>query len=82
MPYDALELQMMDQGRSEYIRASEGLSIDEELVRFMRRTHDYELVWVKVDGGKYVRYDRIESVAIRRGLDEDTGPTARAEQHS
>lgn len=69
-PYDALELKVVDQDRYEYVRASEGASIEEELVRFMKRTHDYELVWVKVESGRYVRYDRIESVAIRRGLDD------------
>jgi hypothetical protein len=27
------------------------------------------LAWVKVEGDKYVRYDRIASVAVRRGMD-------------
>jgi hypothetical protein len=68
--YDALELQVIDQQGYEYIRAREGVSIDEELVRFLRRTHTYELGWVKVEGAKYIRYERITSVAIKRGLDE------------
>jgi hypothetical protein len=33
----------------------------------LKRTHDYELAWVKVEGDKYVRYDRIASVAVKRG---------------
>jgi len=71
--YDALELQVTDQKGYEYIRAREAVSIDDELVRLLRRTHAYELGWVKVEGDKYIRYERIASVAIRRGLDE-TGP--------
>ena len=68
--YDALELQVIDQEGYEYIRAREGVSIDEELVHFLRRTHAYELGWVKVEGAKYIRYERIASVAIKRGLDD------------
>jgi hypothetical protein len=74
--YDALELQVVDQQGYEYIRAREGVSIDDELVRFLRRTHAYELGWVKVEGGKYIRYERIASVAIRRDLDEERGAAA------
>jgi hypothetical protein len=80
--YDALELQVIDQEGYEYIRAREGVAIDEELVHFLRRTHAYELGWVKVEGAKYIRYERIASVAIKRGLDDgqaapasDKGPT-------
>jgi hypothetical protein len=71
--YEALELQVIDQKRYEYIRAREGLSIHEELVHFLRRTHAYELGWVKVEGDKYIRYERIASVAIKRGLDDESG---------
>jgi hypothetical protein len=73
--YDALELQVIDENGYEYIRAHEGVSIDDELLRFLRRTHTYELGWVKVEGDKYVRYDRIASVAIKRGLDDKSGPS-------
>jgi hypothetical protein len=68
--HDALELQIIDQDRPEYIRPDDGVSIDDELVHFLRRTHAYELGWVKVEGGKYIRYERIASVAIKRGLDD------------
>ena len=74
--YDALELQVIDQEDYEYIRAREGVSIDEELVHFLRRTHAYELGWVKVEGAKYIRYERIASVAIKRGLDDGSGQAA------
>jgi hypothetical protein len=71
--YDALELQVIDQKDYEYIRARDGVSIDEELVHILRRTHAYELVRVKVEGAKYIRYERIASVAIKRGLEDDRG---------
>jgi hypothetical protein len=74
--YDALELQIIDQKGYEYIRAREGVSVDEELVHFLRRTHAYELGWVKVEGAKYIRYERIASVAIKRGLDDGSGQPA------
>jgi hypothetical protein len=74
--YDALELQVIEQKGYEYIRAREAVSIDDELVRFLRRTHAYELGWVKVEGDKYIRYERIASVAIKRGLDEKSGRAA------
>jgi len=74
--HDVLELQVIDQEGYEYIRAREGVSVDEELVHFLRRTHAYELGWVKVDGAKYIRYERIASVAIKRGLDDRSAQAA------
>jgi hypothetical protein len=74
--YDARELEVIDQQGYEYIRAREGVSIDEELVHFLRRTHAYELGWVKVEGAKYIRYERIASVAIKRAVDEESGQAA------
>jgi hypothetical protein len=68
--HDALELEIIDQEQREYIRVDQGNSVQDELVHFLKRTHDYQLAWVKVDGDKYVRYDRIASVAIRRGVDD------------
>ena len=75
--YDALELTMIDEKRVEYVRGSEGVPIERELERFIRRSAGYELDWVKVEGGgddRYVRYDRIVSASIRRGLDDDAPP--------
>jgi hypothetical protein len=68
--YDALELQVIDQDDPEYIRPDDGVSVDDELVHFLRRTHAYELGWVKVEGAKYIRYERIAAVAIKRRLDD------------
>ena len=67
--HDVLELQVIDQEGYEYIRAREGVSVDEELVHFLRRTHAYELA-------KYIRYERIASVAIKRGLDDRSAQAA------
>jgi hypothetical protein len=72
--YDALVLHVIDQERPEFVRATEGVSIDEERRRFLSRASDYERAWVKVEGDKYIRYDRIASVSISRGLDDDHGP--------
>jgi hypothetical protein len=75
--YDALELTMIDEKRVEYVRGSEGVPIERELERFIRRSVGYESGWVKVEGGddgRYVRYDRIASVSIRRGLDDHAPP--------
>jgi hypothetical protein len=71
--YDALELQVIDQKDYEYIRARVGVAIDEVLVHFLRRPLAYELGWVTVEGAKYIRYERIASVAIKRGLEDDRG---------
>jgi hypothetical protein len=73
-PYDALVLHLIDQERPEFVRATEGVPIDEELRRFLSRAKDYERLWVKVEGDKYVRYDRIASVSIGRGLDDESSP--------
>jgi hypothetical protein len=75
-PYDALVLHLIGQERPEFIRATEGVSIDEELRRLLGRASDYERAWVKVEGDKYVRYDRITSVSVARGLDDESGRLA------
>jgi hypothetical protein len=69
-PYHALELEIIDQEKREYIRVGDGAAIHDELVHFLKRTHAYELPWVKVEGDKYVRYDRIASVTIKRDPDD------------
>jgi hypothetical protein len=77
---DALELQMIGQDRREYVRGREGISIEAELESFLFQSHGYEGGWVKVvgDDARYVRYDRIASVSIVRGLDDEAGPAFRA----
>jgi hypothetical protein len=74
--YDALELQMIGQDRPEYVRGREATSIERELESFLFQSDGYEGDWVKVvgDDARYVRYDRIASVSIVRGLDDEAGP--------
>jgi hypothetical protein len=74
--YDALELEIIDRDGYEYVRVDDGTSVQDELVRFMKRTHNYELPWVKVESGKYIRYERIASVAVKRGVDVESGALA------
>jgi hypothetical protein len=74
--YDALELEIIDRDGYEYVRVDDGTSVQDELVRFMKRTHNYELPWVKVESGKYIRYERIASVSVKRGLDAESGALA------
>jgi transcriptional antiterminator Rof (Rho-off) len=75
--YDALELTMIDDKQVEYVRAREGKSIEQELRSFISRSHGYESGWIKVHGedeDRYVRYDRIASVRVVRGLDDEQPP--------
>jgi hypothetical protein len=74
--YDALELEIIDRDGYEYVRVDDEASVQDELVRFMKRTHNYELPWVKVESGKYIRYERIASVAVKRGVDVESGALA------
>jgi hypothetical protein len=74
--YDALELEIIDRDGYEYVRVDDEASVQDELVRFMKRTHNYELPWVKVESGKYIRYERIASVAVKRGVDAESGALA------
>jgi hypothetical protein len=73
--YDALELHLIDEKSPQYVRIPEGESVDAELSDFISRTNAYESEWVKVrsgqEGDRYVRYDRIVSVEVRRGLDDE-----------
>ena len=72
--YDALELEIIGQKR-EYVRGSADRPIDEEVIDFINRIGRFESDWVRVVSDeaepKFVRYDRISAVTVRRGLDED-----------
>ena len=74
--YDALELRLSGEEAPEYVRIPEGSSIDAELDRFIKRTTGYESGWVKVMSDRYIRYDHIVSVEIRRDLDDESGHPA------
>jgi hypothetical protein len=76
--YDALELSLIGSQRPEFVRVREGSSVEVELDRFLSKTHGYEKGWVKVepgpDGDRYVRYDQIASVEIRREFEDQDNP--------
>jgi hypothetical protein len=76
--YDALELVITGRERPEYVRASEGTSIERERDLLLNRQGKYENGWVFVEGAdeRYMRYEAIESVTIRKGLDDEMGPFA------
>lgn len=40
-----------------------GLSVHEELTRFLNRQGPYAQMWIKLESGEYVRYDLITSVS-------------------
>ena len=76
--YDALELTMIDEKQGEYVRARKSIPIEQELRSVISGSHGYESDWIQVEGGdedRYVRYDRIASVRISRGLDDQREPT-------
>lgn len=74
--YDALELVITGRETPEYVRASEGSSIERERDLLLNREGRYASGWVFVEGAdeRYVRYESIESVTIRKGLDDEMGP--------
>lgn len=76
--YDALELVITGRERPEYVRASEGASIEMERDLLLNCQGKYESGWVFVEGPdeRYMRYEAIESVTIRKGLDDEMGPFA------
>jgi hypothetical protein len=69
--YDALELRLIGEDRVEYVRAREDVPIETELEHFLSRTDIYETGWVLVEGGRFIRYDRVASVSMVRGLDDE-----------
>ena len=76
--YDALALTMIDDMQTEYVRPREGTPIEQELRSFISRSHGYESDWIQVEAGdeeRYVRYDRIASVRVVRGLGDQREPT-------
>jgi hypothetical protein len=76
--YDASELVIAGRETPEYVRASEGASIERERDLLLNREGRYASGWVFVEGAdeRYVRYESIVSVTIRKGLDDEMGPFA------
>ena len=76
--YDALELRLNDSGTVEYVRAPEDVAVETLLEQFLKREGIFLLGWILVeDAGeepRYIRYDRVSSVTIVRGLDDESAP--------
>ena len=62
-PHAQLEVRISGRDRPERIAGTPGLSVREELTRFLNRQGPYAQMWIKLESGEYVRYDLIASVA-------------------
>jgi hypothetical protein len=58
-----LEVRISGRDRPERIAVTPGLSVHEELTRFLNRQGPYAQLWIKLESGEYVRYDAIVSVS-------------------
>jgi len=50
--------------RPERMAVTKGLSVHDELVRFLNRQGPYAQMWIRLASGEYVRYDLIASVSV------------------
>jgi hypothetical protein len=57
-----LEVRISGRERPERIAVTPGLSVQQELTRFLNRQGPYAQMWIKLESGEYVRYDLIASV--------------------
>jgi hypothetical protein len=62
-PSGHLEVRISGRDRPERIIVTPGLSLHEELTRFLNRLGPYAQMWIKLESGEYVRYDLIASVS-------------------
>jgi hypothetical protein len=62
-PNVQLEVRISGRDRPERIAVTPGLSVHEELTRFLNRQGPYAQMWIKLESGEYVRYDLIASVS-------------------
>jgi hypothetical protein len=60
-----VELEVRVAGREEPDRVpvSDGVTLQEELARFLNRQGPYAQMWIRLSSGEYVRYDHIVSVS-------------------
>ncbi len=61
---DELEVRITGREQPERISATDGVTIHEELTRFLNRQGPYAQMWIKLVSGEYVRYDLIASVSV------------------
>ena len=81
--YDALELRL-DDGEMGYVRVPDHLSPETALEQLLQKQANYA-GWVKVEDPeepRYVRYERIASVTIVRGIDDTMPPPVESPQRA
>jgi len=61
---EQLEVRISRRERPERIAVTQGISVQEELTRFLNRQGPYAQMWIRLESGEYVRYDLIASVAV------------------
>jgi hypothetical protein len=62
---EQLEVRISGRDRPERISVVEpGVSVHEELARFLNRQGPYAQIWIRLESGEYIRYDLIASVRI------------------
>jgi hypothetical protein len=59
-----LEVRIRGRERPERLSVTQGVSVEEELARFLNRQGPYAQMWIRLESGEYVRYDLIASVAV------------------
>jgi hypothetical protein len=57
-----LEVRISGRDRPESIVVTDGMSVQEELARFLNRLGPYAQMWIQLESGEYIRYDLIASV--------------------
>lgn len=58
-----LEVRISGRDCPERIAVTPGLSVQEELARFLNRQGPFAQMWIKLESGEYVRYELITSVS-------------------
>ena len=61
---EQLEVRISGRERPERIAVTQGISVQEELTRFLNRQGPYAQMWIRLASGEYVRYDLIASVSV------------------
>lgn len=59
-----LEVRISGRDRPERVAVTDGVSLRDELARFLNRQGPYAQMWIKLETGEYVRYDVITSVSV------------------
>jgi hypothetical protein len=62
---EQLEVRISGRDRPERISVTEpGVSVHEELTRFLNRLGPYAQMWIRLESGEYIRYELIASVRV------------------